>query len=120
VDRQTHLGLDLASTARAPVPAPNAGRVVFAGWMTLYGNSVIIDHGYGLMSLCGHMSSIDVAEGDMVERGQLIGKSGTTGLAGGDHLHLEIFVHGQSVDPLQWLDAKWIRDNITSKIPGAG
>jgi len=116
VDRQTHLGLDLASTARAPVPAPNAGRVVFAGWMTIYGNSVIIDHGYGLMSLCGHMSSIDVAEGDMGERGQLIGKSGTTGLAGGDHLHLEIFVDGQSVDPLQWLDAKWIRDNITSKL----
>ena len=116
VDRQTHLGLDLASTARAPVPAPNTGRVVFADWMTIYGNSVIIDHGYGLMSLCGHMSSIDVAEGDMVERGQIIGKSGTTGLAGGDHLHLEIFVHGQSVDPLQWLDAKWIRDNITSKL----
>jgi len=119
VDRQTHLGLDLASTARAPVPVPNAGRVVFAGWMTLYGNAVIIDHGYGLMSLCGHMSSIEVAEGDVVERGQIIGRSGTTGLAGGDHLHLEIFVHGQSVDPLQWLDAKWIRDNITSKLESA-
>jgi len=116
VDRQTHLGLDLASTARAPVPAPNSGVVVFAGWMTLYGNAVIIDHGYGLMSLCGHMASIDVAEGDHVTKGQIIGASGATGLAGGDHLHLEIFVQGQSVNPLEWLDAKWIRDNIASKL----
>jgi murein DD-endopeptidase MepM/ murein hydrolase activator NlpD len=116
VDRQTHLGLDLASTARAPVPAPNSGVVVFAGWMTLYGNAVIIDHGYGLMSLCGHMASIDVATGDVVTRGQTVGTSGATGLAGGDHLHLEIFVQGQSVDPLEWLDAKWIRDNIASKV----
>jgi len=116
VDRQTHLGLDLASTSRAPVPAPNAGRVVFAGWMSLYGNTVIIDHGYGLLSLCSHLSSIEAAEGESVERGQIIGRSGTTGLAGGDHLHLEIFVHGQSVDPLQWLDGKWIDEKIMSKI----
>jgi murein DD-endopeptidase MepM/ murein hydrolase activator NlpD len=116
VDRQTHLGLDLASTARAPVPAPNSGRVVFAGWMTLYGNAIIIDHGYGLMSLCGHLSTIETAEGDQVERGEIIGRSGATGLAGGDHLHLEIFVHGQSVDPLEWLDGKWIQEKIMAKI----
>ena len=116
VDRQTHLGLDLASTARAPVPAPNSGRVVFSGWMTLYGNAVIIDHGYGLMSLCGHLSTIEAAVGDLVERGQIIGSSGSTGLAGGDHLHLEIFVHGESVDPLQWLDGKWIEEKIMAKI----
>ena len=119
VDRQTHLGLDLASTSRAPVPAPNSGRVLFAGWMTLYGNAVIIDHGYGLLTACGHLSTIEVAGGDRVDRGQIIGASGATGLAGGDHLHLEFFVHGQSVDPLEWLDATWIENNITSKIPGA-
>jgi murein DD-endopeptidase MepM/ murein hydrolase activator NlpD len=116
VDRQTHLGLDLASTARAPVPAPNSGRVVFAGWMSLYGNAVVIDHGYGLLSLCGHMSTVEVAAGDRVTKGDRIGTSGTTGLAGGDHLHLEVFVHGQSVDPMEWLDAKWIRDNLATKL----
>ena len=116
VDRQTHLGLDLASTSRAPVPAPNSGTVVFAGWMSLYGNAVIIDHGYGLLSLCGHLSTVDVAVGDRVTRGKIVGASGATGLAGGDHLYLEIFVHGQSVDPLEWLDAKWIRDNIGTKL----
>ncbi len=116
VDQQTHLGLDLASTARAPVPAPNSGRVVFAGWMSLYGNAVIIDHGYGLLSLCGHMSTVDVAAGDSVTKGDRLGTSGTTGLAGGDHLHLEVFVHGQSVDPIEWFDAKWIRDNLATKL----
>jgi murein DD-endopeptidase MepM/ murein hydrolase activator NlpD len=116
VDRQTHLGLDLASTARAPVPAPNSGVVLFAGWMTLYGNAVIIDHGYGLLSLCGHLSTVEVAAGEQVARGQIVATSGATGLAGGDHLHLEISLHGQSVDPLEWLDAKWITDNIGSKI----
>jgi hypothetical protein len=116
VDRQTHLGLDLASTARAPVPAPNSGRVVFAGWMSLYGNAVVIDHGYGLLSLCGHLSTVDVVTGDMVAKGDRLGTSGATGLAGGDHLHLEVFVHGQSVDPMEWLDAKWIRDNLATKL----
>jgi len=119
VDRQTHLGLDLASTSHAPVPAPNSGRVIFAGWMTLYGNAIVIDHGYGLLSICGHLSTIEVAEGERVQRGQIIGSSGATGLAGGDHLHLEFFVHGMSVDPLQWLDGKWIENNITSKIEGS-
>jgi len=116
VDRQTHLGLDLASTAHAPVPAPNSGRVVFSGWMSLYGNAVIIDHGYGVLSLCGHMSTIDVAADDRVTKGDRIGTSGATGLAGGDHLHLEIFLHGQSVDPMEWLDTKWIRDNLATKL----
>ncbi|MEE4272033.1 MAG: M23 family metallopeptidase [Thermoanaerobaculales bacterium] len=116
VDQQTHLGLDLASTAKAAVPAPNSGRVLFAGWMTLYGNAVVIDHGYGLLSVSGHLSSLAVTEGEAVHRGQIIGRSGATGLAGGDHLHLEIFVHGQSVDPVEWLDGKWIEEKIMSKI----
>ena len=115
VDHQTHLGLDLASTEHAPVPAANAGRVVFAGWLVIYGNAVIVDHGYGLMSLYGHMSAISVKPGDVVAKGQQLGNSGSTGLAGGDHLHLEIFVQGKSVDPLEWLDEHWIRDNIAQQ-----
>ena len=84
--------------------------------MSLYGNAVVIDHGYGLLSLCGHMSAVSVAAGDRVAKGAVIGASGSTGLAGGDHLHLEVFVHGQSVDPLEWLDAKWIGDNLGTKL----
>ncbi len=116
VDHQTHLGLDLASTEHAPVLAPNSGRVVFAGWLTIYGNAVILDHGYGVMSLCGHMSAIDVKVGETVRKGQQLGRSGSTGLAGGDHVHLEIFVQGASVNPLEWLDEHWIRDNIGTKV----
>jgi murein DD-endopeptidase MepM/ murein hydrolase activator NlpD len=116
VDHQTHLGLDLASTEHAAVPAANAGRVVFAGWLVIYGNAVIIDHGYGLMSLYGHMSALAVKPGDVVAKGQTIGSSGATGLAGGDHLHLEIFVQGKSVDPFEWLDEHWIRDNVATKV----
>ena len=84
--------------------------------MSLYGNAVIIDHGYGLLSLCSHMSTVDVEVGDRIQKGERIGTSGTTGLAGGDHLHLEVFVHGQSVDPMEWLDAKWIKDNLATKL----
>jgi murein DD-endopeptidase MepM/ murein hydrolase activator NlpD len=116
VDHQTHLGLDLASTERAPVPAANSGKVVFAGWLSIYGNAVILDHGYGLMSLYGHMATLDVKPGEMVGKGQRLGTSGSTGLAGGDHVHLEIFVQGKSVDPLEWLDEHWIRDNIATKV----
>ncbi len=117
IDHQTHLGLDLASLAHAPVPAANAGKVVFAGWLGIYGNAVIIDHGYGLMTLYGHLSSTAAKPGDIVTRGQTIGSSGATGLAGGDHLHFEVFLQGRSVNPIEWLDEHWIRDAVASKIP---
>lgn len=120
VDKQTHLGLDLASLSRAPVPAPNAGRVVFADWLGIYGNAVVIDHGFGLMSLCGHLSAIAVKPGDVVSKGQTVGNSGATGLAGGDHLHLEIFLHGKSVNPVEWFDAHWIKDNVATRVPFPG
>jgi murein DD-endopeptidase MepM/ murein hydrolase activator NlpD len=120
VDHQTHLGLDLASTAHAPVPAANSGRILHAGWLGIYGNAVIIDHGFGLASLYGHLSEIDVKVGQSVARGQIIGRSGETGLAGGDHLHFETFIQGHSVSPIEWLDAKWIRDNVANKLESAG
>jgi hypothetical protein len=120
IDHQTHLGIDLASTARAPVPAANSGRVVFAGDLGIYGNCVVIDHGLGLQTLYGHLSQIDVATGAEVSRGQAIGRTGTSGLAGGDHLHFDMLVSGQQVNPIEWWDPNWIRNNVSDKLALAG
>jgi murein DD-endopeptidase MepM/ murein hydrolase activator NlpD len=120
VDTQVHLGYDLASVRQSPVPAANAGVVVHAGPLTIYGNTVIVDHGLGLMTLYAHLSSIAVAEGEQVDRGRELGRTGTTGLAVGDHLHYEVLVHGISVTPLEWWDARWIRDRIGRPLREAG
>jgi len=119
VDHQTHLGFDLASTQHAPVPAANRGVVMLAGYFGIYGNTVILDHGYGLMSLYAHLSSIDVKEGQTVERGQRVGVSGATGLAGGDHLHFATLIRGLPVTPVEWWDPHWIQDRIARKLGGA-
>lgn len=116
VDRQTHLGFDLASLAHADVPAANRGKVVFAGDLGIYGNCIIIDHGLGLQTIYGHLSRISVKSGDTVESGQVIGNTGATGMAGGDHLHYEMTISGQSVNPIEWWDAHWIKNNITGKL----
>lgn len=116
VDRATHLGLDLASVARAEIMASNAGEVVFADYLGIYGQCVVIDHGLGLQTLYAHMSQLDVAVGDQVNRRQPIGRSGATGMAGGDHLHFGVFVSGVPVQPLEWWDASWLKNNITSKL----
>ena len=120
IDHQTHLGIDLASTARAPVPAANAGTVVFAQELGIYGQCVIVDHGLGLQTLYGHLSQIDVKAGDEVARGQIIGRTGTSGLAGGDHLHFDVLVSGQQVNPIEWWDPSWIKNNVTDKLLLAG
>ena len=116
VDRQTHLGFDLASYAQTPIVAANRGRVLFADELGIYGNCVIIDHGMGLQSLYAHLSTIDVRAGDLVEQEQQIGRSGVTGLAGGDHLHFTMLVHGRMVNPLEWWDPHWIEDRILRKL----
>jgi hypothetical protein len=120
VDKQTHLGFDLASFAGTPIVAANRGKVLFAEELGIYGNCVIIDHGYGVQSLYGHLSSIGVKAGDMVEKEQEIGRSGMTGLAGGDHLHFTMLVNGQMVNPVEWWDAHWIQDRIIRKLHAAG
>lgn len=117
VDEQVHLGFDLSKTAMAPVVAANSGRVVFAGPLGIYGNCVVIDHGYALQSIYGHMSSIGVKVNDRVERRQEIGRSGATGLAGGDHLHYSMQLDGVQINPLEWWDPHWIKDRIASKLP---
>ena len=116
VDHETHLGYDLASTEHAPVPAANDGVVVFAQYFGIYGNAVLIDHGCGLQTLYGHLSSIAVKPGEHVTRGQIIGHSGETGLAGGDHLHFSVLVDGVFVDPVEWWDPHWIHDRIEAKL----
>jgi murein DD-endopeptidase MepM/ murein hydrolase activator NlpD len=116
IDHQVHLGFDLASYAHTPVVAANRGRVLYAAQLGIYGNCVILDHGMGLQSLYGHMSSLQVKPGDLVEKGQTLGLSGMTGLAGGDHLHFTMLVNGQMVTPLEWWDAHWIQDRILRKL----
>jgi murein DD-endopeptidase MepM/ murein hydrolase activator NlpD len=116
VDHQTHLGFDLASLRGSTVPAGNTGRVVFAGPLGIYGTTVIIDHGFGLFSLYGHLSELAVAAGAQVARGDPIGKTGDTGLAAGDHLHFSIMIHGVHVDPVEWWDAHWIHDHVEMRL----
>lgn len=120
VDKQVHYGYDLASTKQSAVPASNAGVVAFTGPLTIYGNTVIVDHGLGLQTLYAHLSSIDVKPGDKVSKGQPLGRTGATGLAIGDHLHFEVLVAGASVTPLEWWDGKWIRDRVNRPLKQAG
>ncbi len=119
VDQQTHLGFDLAVTAHTPVPAANRGVVLLARYFGIYGNTVVLDHGFGLMSLYSHLSSIEVKEGQEVERGAIIALTGRTGLAGGDHLHFSTLVGGLPVTPTEWWDAHWIRDRIAARLSPA-
>ena len=120
IDRQVHLGFDLAVTQRIPVLAANTGVVVYAADLGIYGNCVIVDHGLGVQSLYAHLSSIDVKEGARVEKGHVLGRSGTTGLAGGDHLHFTMLVNGQPVNPVEWWDPKWMQDRVLRKVAEAG
>lgn len=119
VDVQFHLGYDLASTRQAPIPAANDGIVLLAEFFGIYGNAVILDHGYGVMTLYGHLSSFDVQPGQRVKRGDPVGRTGQTGLAGGDHLHFGILLHGLPVDPVEWWDRKWLTDRLSRKLGDA-
>ncbi|TYO99225.1 peptidase M23-like protein [Geothermobacter ehrlichii] len=119
IDSQVHLGVDIASVARGPVVAANSGTVVLAEEFGIYGQCVIIDHGLGLMSLYGHMSNIEVNVGDEVTKGQEIGRTGATGLAGGDHLHFGLLVDGLPVNPVEWWDRNWVKNNISRKLAGS-
>lgn len=118
VDQQVHLGFDLSVTQNVGVIAANDGKVVFADNLGIYGNCIVVDHGYGLQSLYAHLSKIEVKPGDMVTKGQTIGRSGSTGLAGGDHLHYSMQLDGVQINPVEWWDAHWIKDRILSKLPG--
>ncbi len=118
LDTAYHLGYDLSVTKHYPVEAANSGNAVFVGDLGIYGNAVILDHGLGLFTLYGHLSSFDVKVGDAVKTQQILGKTGETGLAAGDHLHYGVYLDGVAVLPVEWWDAKWINDNIAPKLEG--
>lgn len=116
IGESKHMGVDLASTANAPVEASNHGIVAYTGYLGIYGNAIIIDHGFGLFTLYSHLSSINATTGQAVKKGDKIGHTGMTGLAGGDHLHFGMIVGGQFVNPQEWWDPHWIADNVSKKI----
>ena len=112
IDQQVHLGVDLASVRHAKVEAANRGMVVFAEYLGIYGNTVILDHGQGVFSLYSHLGQIDVAINDRVEKGAVLGLTGNTGMAGGDHLHFSMLINGVFVNPVEWWDAQWLKINF--------
>lgn len=116
VDQQTHLGFDLAKLAHSPIPASNDGKVLFADNLGIYGNCVVVDHGFGLQTVYGHMSEFAVKKGDVVKKGQMLGKTGATGLAGGDHLHFTMLIDGVQINPVEWWDPHWLKDRILSRM----
>jgi murein DD-endopeptidase MepM/ murein hydrolase activator NlpD len=118
IDSAYHLGYDLSVTKHYPAEAANSGNVAFTGDLGIYGNTVIIDHGLGLFTLYSHLSSIEVKVGEQIKQRQIIGKTGETGLAAGDHLHFGVYLHGLAILPVEWWDEKWIRDNVEPKLMG--
>jgi murein DD-endopeptidase MepM/ murein hydrolase activator NlpD len=120
IDQQVHLGYDLSVTQHVGVVASNDGQVVYAAPLGIYGNCIVVDHGYGLQSIYGHLSEIAVHEGDMVKRGQIMGKSGQTGMARGDHIHFSMQLEGVQIDPKEWWDGHWIHDHIAKRVDLAG
>ena len=120
IDQQVHLGYDLAVTQHVGVEASNDGRVVYAAPLGIYGNCIVVDHGYGLQTIYGHLSHIDVHEGDMVKRGQVMGQSGMTGMAGGDHIHFAMQLDGVQIDPKEWWDSHWIQDHVARRVDMPG
>ena len=117
VSRQVHLGIDIAGVNNTEILAANHGKAIFVGEIGIYGNVVILDHGYGLHSLYGHLSQAHVRQGDYVRKGDLIAASGDSGLVFGDHLHFEMRVNGVPVNPIEWFDEVWVKNNIELFLP---
>jgi murein DD-endopeptidase MepM/ murein hydrolase activator NlpD len=98
-----HEGIDLGAPYGSPIHAAAAGTVIYAGWLGGYGNLVVVDHGGALSTAYGHQSQIAVSSGQHVEQGDVLGYVGSTGHSTGPHLHFEVRINGQAVDPLGYL-----------------
>ena len=119
IDKQVHLGMDIASTRHAPVKAAGTGKVIYSDYLGIYGNMVMIDHGQGVFSLYSHLSQSNVSPGDMLKQGDVLGNTGTSGMAGGDHLHFSMLVNGIFVTPKEWWDQHWIDVTIDGPVVDA-
>ena len=119
IDKQVHLGMDIASTRHAEIKAAGTGKVVFSDYLGIYGNMVMLDHGQGVFSLYSHLSQINVSPGDSLNQGDILGNSGTSGMAGGDHLHFSMLVNGIFVTPKEWWDQHWIDVTIDGPVVDA-
>ncbi len=112
IDQQTHFGIDIAGLAKMPIKAANNGVVIFAEYLGIYGNCVIIDHGGHVYTMYAHLSQMDVSPGMTVAKAQDLGRSGNTGMAGGDHLHYAIYITDVPVEPSEWFDQAWLQTRI--------
>lgn len=112
VSQSWHMGLDLASTAMASIDTQNAAFVAYNDLNGIYGENIILYHGFGLYTLYGHCNGTLVKPGEHIGVKHIIGKTGTSGLALGDHLHFGVLIQGVEVRPEEWMDRKWMKDNI--------
>jgi len=111
-----HKGIDLAKVKRAKIFANNYGKVTSEKWIGIYGNTLIVYHKLGLYTLYAHTSEYKVKPGDIVRRGKVIARTGSTGGVLGDHLHFGVYIQGIAVNPLEWMDPHWIKVNIMNII----
>jgi len=119
ISHAIHKGLDLASFRHAKIYASNAGKVIFEGWLGIYGNTLALYHKLGLVSTYSHCSSFNVERNSNVYRGSIIAHTGSTGAVFGDHLHFGIYIQGIPVQPLEWMDSNWIKSHIINVIISA-
>lgn len=114
IDEAWHLGMDWASIKKAKIYSTNEGKVIFKDYLGIYGNTAIIDHGYGISTLYAHASVLNLELNDEILTNQLIANTGSTGAVFGDHLHFGVLIQGIEVNPLEWMDRKWIKTNVTN------
>lgn len=119
IDEAWHLGNDWASIKKAKIFTTNAGKVIFSNYLGIYGDTLIVDHGFGLATLYAHTSQANVKVNDQVKAGDYIANTGSTGAVFGDHLHFGVLVQGIEVNPNEWLSKQWIVDNVTNVINDA-
>ncbi len=119
IDEAWHLGNDWASVKKAKIYTSNSGKVIYNDYLGIYGNTIIIDHGFGISTLYAHTSRANVSLNQEVSAGDYIANTGSTGAVFGDHLHFGVLVQGIEVNPAEWLSKYWVRENITKIINNA-